>query len=113
MKLFRRNPENPNCAWSVRFSVRNKIYPFSTQTTDKALALIRAKDYRNKIVAQQFGLADAMKARSGCPTFAELFKAYNDLPEPSPLTRTLHGGSPVLAGEKWVATKWLRAGRFD
>ncbi|WP_043315958.1 2OG-Fe(II) oxygenase [Microbulbifer sp. HZ11] len=22
--------------------------------------------------------------------------------------QTLHGGSPVLAGEKWIATKWLR-----
>jgi prolyl 4-hydroxylase len=30
-----------------------------------------------------------------------------------PSTRTLHGGAPVLAGEKWVATKWLREGRFD
>ena len=27
-------------------------------------------------------------------------------------TRTLHGGAPVLAGEKWVATKWLREGVF-
>jgi prolyl 4-hydroxylase len=27
---------------------------------------------------------------------------------PHPSTRTLHGGSPVIAGEKWVATKWLR-----
>ncbi|MFP5467622.1 MAG: 2OG-Fe(II) oxygenase [Gammaproteobacteria bacterium] len=27
---------------------------------------------------------------------------------PHPSTRTLHGGAPVLAGEKWVATKWLR-----
>ena len=27
-------------------------------------------------------------------------------------TRTLHGGAPVLAGEKWVATKWLRHGVF-
>ncbi len=32
---------------------------------------------------------------------------------PHPSTRTLHGGAPVLAGEKWVATKWLREGRFD
>lgn len=23
-------------------------------------------------------------------------------------TRSLHGGSPVVAGEKWIATKWLR-----
>jgi len=27
-------------------------------------------------------------------------------------TRTLHGGAPVVAGEKWVATKWLRQGVF-
>ena len=27
-------------------------------------------------------------------------------------TKTLHGGAPVLAGEKWVATKWLREGVF-
>lgn len=27
---------------------------------------------------------------------------------PSPSSRTLHGGAPVLAGEKWIATKWLR-----
>jgi prolyl 4-hydroxylase len=30
-----------------------------------------------------------------------------------PSTRTLHGGSPVLAGEKWIATKWLRERRFE
>ena len=28
------------------------------------------------------------------------------------VTRTLHGGAPVIAGEKWVATKWLREGEF-
>jgi prolyl 4-hydroxylase len=29
-----------------------------------------------------------------------------------PSSRTLHGGAPVLEGEKWVATKWLREGEF-
>jgi prolyl 4-hydroxylase len=28
-------------------------------------------------------------------------------------TKTLHGGSPVLSGEKWIATKWLRERRFE
>jgi prolyl 4-hydroxylase len=28
------------------------------------------------------------------------------------MTRTLHGGAPVVEGEKWVATKWLRQGLF-
>ena len=32
---------------------------------------------------------------------------------PHPMTKTLHGGAPVQAGEKWVATKWLREGQFE
>ena len=32
---------------------------------------------------------------------------------PHPQTKSLHGGMPVIEGEKWVATKWLREGRFD
>jgi len=39
-----------------------------------------------------------------------LFFSY-DRPDPS--TGTLHGGAPVTAGEKWVATKWLRERVFD
>jgi prolyl 4-hydroxylase len=31
---------------------------------------------------------------------------------PHTVTRTLHGGAPVVEGEKWVATKWLREGVF-
>lgn len=31
---------------------------------------------------------------------------------PDPATRTLHGGAPVVAGEKWVATKWMREREF-
>lgn len=31
---------------------------------------------------------------------------------PHPATLTLHAGAPVLAGEKWVATKWLREREF-
>jgi len=33
--------------------------------------------------------------------------------KPDPTTLTLHGGSPVVEGEKWVATKWLRVGVFE
>ena len=32
---------------------------------------------------------------------------------PHPSTKSLHGGSPVFAGEKWVATKWLREHAHD
>jgi len=31
---------------------------------------------------------------------------------PHAMTRTLHGGAPVIEGEKWVATKWLRESTF-
>jgi prolyl 4-hydroxylase len=39
-----------------------------------------------------------------------LFFSY---PVASTASLTLHGGSEVLEGEKWVATKWLREARFD
>lgn len=39
-----------------------------------------------------------------------VFFAY---PVPHASTKTLHGGSPVMDGEKWVATKWLRQGDFS
>ena len=29
-----------------------------------------------------------------------------------PSSRTLHGGAPVIEGEKWIATKWLREREF-
>jgi len=51
----------------------------------------------------QLGLRFA--AKRGCA----LFFSYD---RPLPSTRTLHGGDPVLAGEKWVATKWLRERAF-
>lgn len=29
-----------------------------------------------------------------------------------PASQTLHGGAPVIRGEKWVATKWMREAEF-
>lgn len=60
-------------------------------------------------------------AQGGATVFPELglevlpqrghavFFSY-DRPDVS--TRSLHGGAPVLAGEKWIATKWLRQREF-
>lgn len=31
---------------------------------------------------------------------------------PIPETRTLHGGTPVTAGEKWIATRWMRQSAY-
>jgi len=39
--------------------------------------------------------------------------AYFSYDRPHPMTASLHGGAPVLEGEKWVATKWLRERRHD
>jgi len=39
-----------------------------------------------------------------------VFFSYN---RPHPSTKTLHGGAPVLDGEKWIATKWLREREFN
>ncbi len=46
---------------------------------------------------------------SSATTGHAVFFSYD---RPHPATQTLHGGSPVLEGEKWVATKWLRQGVF-
>jgi prolyl 4-hydroxylase len=32
---------------------------------------------------------------------------------PDAATKTLHGGAPVLEGEKWIATKWFRERTFN
>ena len=32
--------------------------------------------------------------------------------QPNPMSRTLHGGAPVVSGDKWIATKWLREREF-
>ncbi len=34
-----------------------------------------------------------------------VFFAYD---RATPASRTLHGGTPVVAGEKWIATRWMR-----
>jgi prolyl 4-hydroxylase len=38
-----------------------------------------------------------------------VFFSYN---RAHPASKSLHGGEPVVRGEKWVATKWLREGKF-
>ncbi len=37
---------------------------------------------------------------------------YDCLPNGNIDPLTLHGGAPVIAGEKWIATRWLRQGMF-
>ena len=38
-----------------------------------------------------------------------VFFAYE---QASPASRTLHGGTPVVAGEKWIATRWMRESAY-
>lgn len=37
---------------------------------------------------------------------------YNVTPDGIDDPRSFHGGAPVLGGEKWIVTKWLRSGVF-
>jgi prolyl 4-hydroxylase len=37
---------------------------------------------------------------------------YDCLPDGRVDPQTLHGGAPVIAGEKWIITKWIRPGKF-
>jgi len=38
--------------------------------------------------------------------------AFFSYDRPHPMTRTQHAGAPVVSGEKWIATKWLRERTF-
>jgi len=68
------------------------------------LIYLREPERGGETVFPDLGLRFA--AKRGCA----LFFSYD---RPHPSTKTLHGGAPVIAGEKWVATKWLREGVFE
>lgn len=38
---------------------------------------------------------------------------YFEYDKPHESTKSLHGGSPVVKGEKWVATRWMREREFN
>lgn len=40
------------------------------------------------------------------------FAVFFSYAQATPQSLSLHGGAPVIAGEKWVATKWLREREF-
>lgn len=61
-------------------------------------------------------------ARGGGTTFPDIHMevapkrgnaVFFSYERPHPSTRTLHGGAPVIEGEKWIATKWLREREFS
>lgn len=64
-------------------------------------------DYRGGETA----FPDLDLAVAGAPGDALLFRSLDDSGETDPRTR--HAGMPVTAGVKWLATRWIRLGRFD
>ncbi len=68
------------------------------------LMYLREPEAGGETIFPEIGLR--ISPKRGCA----LFFSYD---RPHPSTRTLHGGAPVIAGEKWVATKWLREGVFE
>ena len=53
----------------------------------------------------QLGLA--VRPQPGCAVYFEYFNSAGEL-DP----RCLHAGTPVVRGEKWIVTKWLRQGPY-
>lgn len=73
----------------TRFAVKGRRYLWCTKTNDKRIATMRAKQYRDAIVSEQYGLADGMKTNSRVCTIEELFAAFDNLPIPmAPITRS-------------------------
>ncbi len=53
------------------------------------------------------GLTLGVAPRRGTVVYFSYFTSLGQID-----SATLHGGSPVLSGEKWIATKWLRERRY-
>lgn len=49
----------------------------------------------------------SVKPKAGSAVY---FEYCNSMGQLDPLS--LHGGSPVLKGEKWIVTKWMRQGKY-
>src|SRR3546814_8707700 len=81
---------------------------------------MRISDWSSDVCSSDLSLVMYLNTpeRGGATTFPDVnfevaavkgnavFFSYD---RPHTMTRTLHGGAPVLAGEKWIATKWLRS----
>jgi prolyl 4-hydroxylase len=62
------------------------------------------------------GAAGSPCARAGvavAPRAGDALLFYSLTPDGRVDPKSLHGGCPVLRGDKWSATKWLRLGVFD
>jgi integrase len=79
MKLFKRDPDNPEAPYYWRGMVRGTRHLWSTKTNDKATALKRAKHHRDALIAEKYHLVDAQKARSGIPTVGMVIGQYKDM----------------------------------
>jgi hypothetical protein len=103
----------------------------SHEECDTLIALSRAKLKQSTIVDPQTGSEEVIQDRTSYGTFegggetifpplglaitpkkgaAIYFEYVDDKGQVD--EHTLHGGAPVTAGEKWIATKWMRAGKY-
>ena len=64
---------------------------------------------KSELKTNQYSVTENEKSFENSAGLPGVFFSYD---RPHPTTKTLHGGAPVEAGEKWVATKWLREGEF-
>lgn len=83
---FKRSPA-VGAPYYIRFSCKNRAYLWSCKTADLALARKRGADYRRKVIAEEFGLIDGMKAGVQGATFHDLFTSYLQLVSPPEPTR--------------------------
>ena len=77
----------------------------SGQRVSTLVMYLNDVDHGGETVFPEAGLAVA--PRRGSAVYFEYCNADGQL---DPLS--LHAGAPVLAGEKWVATRWMRQRRF-
>jgi prolyl 4-hydroxylase len=113
--------ENGECMQIVQYGVGAEFKPHHDYIDlDEAVAPIFFKRGGNRVATIIMYLSEPEKG--GNTIFPDIqfevvpkrgnavFFSY-DIPHPS--GKTLHWGSPVIAGEKWIATKWLRERKYE
>ena len=97
----------------VRFAVFSKIYPEgSHQSHEEALNVLRASGDAERAGIVQGSWEEDMVATcrsrfSVRPTAGRAVLFYSQLPNGEPDPMALHGGCPVLEGDKWAANLWV------
>lgn len=74
---------------------------------------LEGKEGLSRLKAKSFSYKDCTIGLAYKPKAGDALLFYSIFPNGTFDRRSLHGGCPVISGEKWVATKWIRDKSYE